>query len=480
MSAILRIPVLVLLLGLLPLGFLVLARCGGEDVEDGIKVRILTSTEDGAMDGPLYAVALDRPAPRVRLVAVEDGEEGLMVAPGTPDGLYMILSESGWGMLWPGDRQPYLTRRGTPIEIPMGRAGSVYLGARDRARGEVGPDWIVERIDEDGSRHQLAATVTPGFFETTVVRLTARPIPRRVWFSGRMADGRPVQPFEIKLGETSHMRPRLQLVFPARARRFDLDIASFADLDEEGPVPYRLRARGSAFEEARSGAVDPRGVKVPDVAVFGQGIEVRLGPATDGLLYRFDKEQRSRQERADLLWVAPKERVWRLLRVPEGEDRVLDVLVRPGRGTRYVRTQTRRDGDRLLVLTSHGAQAWWVRADGNRWAHVRPAREGPVAVPAWQEGAVVSGVLMARAGSSASVQGMGWRLRFRRLEGGNNPVDLAGAHILVEGAGRFHRELPPGKWTARPTSPQGQPGPEAAFELTPGANSSRNLNARAR
>ena len=473
----LRYPITVLLLLLLTVG-----ACGGEDAEDGVKVRILTSPEDGTMDGPLFAVALDRPAPRVRLVPVDGGEAGLMVAPGTPDGLYMIMSESGWGMLWPGERQPYLTRRGTPIEIPIGRAGSVYLGARDRAVGAVGLDWIVERIDEDDSRHRIEADVSQGFFETTVIRLRDRPIPRRVWFSGRMSDGRPVQPFELRLGESTYKRPRLQLVFPARTRRFDIDIATFSDLDEEGPVPFWLNARGSAFEEARTGVVDPRGVEVADVAMFGQGVEVRLGGESDGLLYQFDRERRSKQERADLLWVAPGERVWRPLRLPAAEDRVEDVLVRPGHGTRYVRTQTRGEGKGLLVLTGHGPQTWWVKASGNRWAHVKLTGEGeePVSITEWLEGATISGVLLAQAGSRSPVPGMGWRLRFRRLEGGNNPQDLAGAHILVEGAGRFRRELPPGKWTARPTSPQGQPGPEKTFELAPGANSSRDLAARAR
>ena len=477
MSALLRLPVAALLLALLLVG-----GCGEEEAGDGVKVRILTSPEDGPVDVPLFAVALDRAASPVRLVPVAEGEEGLMVAPGTPDGLYRIGSEGGWGMLWPGERQPYLTRRGTPIEIPMGRAGSVYLGARDRAVGAVGLDWMVERIDEDGSRHRLEADVSEGFFETTVVRLRDRPLPDRVWFSGRMSDGRPVQPFELRLGTSGDRRPRLQLVFPARTRRFDIDIATFSDLDEEGPVPFWLNARGSAFEEARTGAVDPRGVEVADVAVFGQGAEIRLGGESDGLLYQFDRERRSKQERADLLWVVAGERVWRPLTLPAAEDRVDDVLVRPGHGTRYVRTLTRREGKRLLVLTSHGPQTWWVKASGNRWAHVKIKSEGeePVSIKEWVKGATISGVLLAQAGSRSPVPGMGWHLRFRRLEGGNSPMDLAGAHILVEGAGRFRRELPPGKWTARPTSPQGQPGPEKTFELTPGANSSRDLVARAR
>lgn len=458
--------------------------CGSKDVE-GPRVRLLVPPGgDPLPSAEAWLVAPRRrgeqESRRYRLEPVEGGPAGLMVAPGAPDGRYTVKVDGPWRMLMPTREPPVLTRAGTPAEVPMGQGLSIFIGARDQARGRVGPHWRVDREIAPGVFEPVPAEVREAFFETVCIRLTSDAWRGRVRVTGRMQDGTPVRPIVIALDSMPADQALLRLVQPAPSA--DINAIGVGFGGRASPL-LRAELLGSGLGETYEGPFHERVAAIRGVPNLGA--HVRLSFPGGDAASTLDLADAERAGRAffvllDLGPEAEKAR-WVPLHLAEGLA-AKRVLVRPATATAFARAPVRQREGVTEVRTLDREQTWWIETQTGAWIRFGMSKVPPaldLRTTTSVAGVRLTGQLRETASGSQPITAPGWQIVAELLEGGDRLV-LDGAAATLMRDAQYSLDLPPGRWSVRAIGAGLEPrlGPEVTLDLAAGVRRRQPLSVR--
>lgn len=419
------------------------AACADDDVApipDGARVIILPVDPSAELDGNFTLRVNHKVAGGLAeetvypLQPVSGHQPGLYVAPGAPTGMYNVVNDRGWGLIWLARAAPRLSADPQdPItQVQMGRACTLFVRAREYpAEDVVGGQWIVERSTWDEAGVETREAVP---FEREEVasflalRFTPETYHGELRVTGQYASGALPQPRVVEVRGGSRA-PRV--LFTTLAARSPLLLLIDPAPGAERPTMVAQRMEGLPFtvgddlELPKTRAIVQR-LAVPEV---GTGIRFEIGSQA----YVVSNEA-WRGSGSVLLSVLPPGEPES---VGAGDEAAERVLVRWPGGTSFGRLPHAEDRTRWVTVRK--AQTLWYLGAETWRSETRNAEGRLVGEP--EVGAY--GEFRGRLAPSAEPL----RLVIERIEG-DERIQIDGCDVPVLAGRPVTRHLVPGTYEA--------------------------------
>lgn len=459
--------------------------CGGDGVQEGVRIRLVTLDADGPFPLPAALRKEDEPGLGQEYALEATDEVGVFTAPGAPDGIYRVISPAHWGMLWTHPVPPQLERdpRKPPRAVAMGRPNCLYVTTQDARQWGVSAEWGMVA----SSPLMLAAAVPLTIIEQG--GWVGLRVPDRYWRPGtefralgRMSDGQASQLISFTLPQSEWEAPRLALAHPAptaplivrvvpAAVRSPAEVPDGTEVTVSQPLlPLGLSTTARTF----------RGVAVLDrLAALDAPLDMHVAGNEPAVTMSFGDWRRLGE-------------AWLVGPIPQGELREVDLDVAPGAhedllvlvraegADVYAQACTREQDGKWLLRTGGGQQHIWLRV-GREWRAGSLAASRQDATPATPPGArerVAFEAPQSQVRIRGAVPGAmaGQRVRFFRREQGRW-VTGHGFEVGVTSDG-YEALLPPGDYAVGIVRSDGHLAGRVEFALQAGKEVRRDLSVR--
>lgn len=461
---------------LLVLAFALCACGGDDDVRPGVRVRLLTGTHDGFVQGRLKAQVPERRDLVYDLEPVP-GDPGLYAGPDVPPGRYRLFTDAGWGMLWFGGLNasvPTLNDATGPVTtVRMGRPRTLYVAPTNPNTWQLGETWGADyrpASDPQGPYRPVPFEMKRDDEGIVSLAFGAEhwQLHNEIRVLGQMTSGHVTNLVSYVIGDAKYPDlPRLAMVHGAQHAPLRIVLVPPPGVKH---VPDGTRAQvalnGVPFPNAYEDTSFRGEVRFSGVAALGGGLRIALPEGGKHAVWDLGTHEWRLGGGMFLVAIDPEKAV--TVPLPESEDPVTHVHVRFGGEGPYGRVPLTPGG----LLTHPGRQSLLLRRASGVW-HVVPATVPETGAAALPLGAPLAGCRMK---GSVAGAGPGFRVDFRMVP--DDGAASGGFTAVVSHTGEYDVHLPPGKVEVQVVAPTGTKSAIRTMDLRPGNTYRMNLSAR--